>query len=119
MATRKLGPAGAEITLPPITVALPVTVGKNIERAEMSDGSGRYNFLKGYKVWEPRFPKLTKTELDDLIYLRSLNQILRWQDTDESTTWYDVVITNFSYDSVDPISTTKLYKATMTLEEVV
>lgn len=120
MAVRKLGPVGSEITLPSIAVALPITVRKKIDQAVMSDGSIRWAFFKEQKGWEITFPpKLTKPELDDLTYLRSLNQILKWQNNDESSKWYDVVITDFSYDTKDPKSPTVYYFASMTLEEAV
>lgn len=119
MAIRKLGPEGSEITLPSIAIALPVVIRKKVERAEMADGSGRYGFFKEYKGWEIKFPKLTKSQLDDLVGLRALNQILKWQNQDESTTWYDVVITDFKYNSDDPSSPTVYYYAFMSLEEVI
>jgi len=119
MATRKLGPLGSEYILPSIAIVLPVNINKRVERAEMSDGSGRYNFGKEYRDWAIKFPKLTKAELDDLIYLRSLNQKLRWQNPDESYTWYDVVITEFKYNSEDPASPTVYYFAFMSLEEAI
>ena len=118
MAIRKLGPAGSEITLPSIAKALPVTIRKKVELAEMSDGSLMASFFKEHKAWEIRFPKITKPELDDLIYLRSLNQILRWQNQDESYVWYDVAITDFKYNTLDSKSPTIYYFASMSLEEI-
>lgn len=119
MAIRKLGISGSEITLPSIAIAHPVTIHKKVERAEMSDGSGRYAFFKEYKGWEIRFPKLTKTELDALVTLRGHDQILRWQNNDESATWYDVVITDFNYNSEDPNSPTVYYFASISLEQAI
>ena len=121
MADKKLGPSGSEVTLPgTFTVAMPVSMPKTIERAEMSDGSFVWAFFDNlHKVWNLDWTILTKAQLDVLITLRGYNQILRWQNNDESATWYDVVITDFDYDSVDPISTTKYYKASMTLEETI
>jgi len=119
MAIRKLGLTGFEITLPSIAVALPVTVRKKVELAEMSDGSLMAAFFKEHKAWNNiRFPKITKSQLDDLIYLRSLNQVLRWQNNDESADWYDVAITDFSYDTKDYRSPTVYYFASMSLEEI-
>ena len=118
MAVRKLGPTGEEITLPSIAIALPVTVRKKVDLAEMSDGSLMAAFFKEHKAWELRFPKITKTELDALITLRSLNQILRWQNNDESATWYDVAITDFSYNTKDYRSPTVYYFASMSLEDI-
>lgn len=119
MAIRRLGPVGAEITLPSVAISLPVVIRKKMVRAEMSDGSADWAFFKDYKTWGIRFPNITKSELDDLISLRKLNQILRWQNYDESETWYDVVMTDFDYDSEDPDSPTADYFASMSLEEVV
>jgi len=119
MAIRKLGPTGSEITLPSIAIAHPVTINKKVERAEMSDGSGRYGFFKEYKGWEISFRKLTKTQLDELITLRAYNQILRWQNNDESATWYDVAIIDFKYDTLDSKSPTVHYFASMSLEEAI
>ena len=119
MAVRKLGPAGEEITLPSVAISLPVVIRKKMVRAEMSDGSTDWAFFKEYKTWGIRFPKITKSELDDLKTLRSYNQILRWKNYDESETWYDVVITDFDYDSEDPNSPTVYFFASMSLEEVV
>jgi len=118
MATKKLGPTGSEVTLPgTFTITLPVDMPKQVEKVKMSDGSFRWAFFKEYRKWKLNWTKLTKTELDTLITLWGYNQILRWQNNDESATWYEVVIIDFSYDSVDPISTTKYYKASMTLQE--
>lgn len=119
MATRKLGPSGSEYTLPSIAIPLPVTVHKKVDRAEMSDGSGRYSFFKEYKAWEITFPKLIKTELDDLVVLRGHNQILRWQNNDESATWYDVVITDFKYNTADHQSPTVYWFGSMSLEQAI
>ena len=118
MAIRKLGPSGSEVTLPSIAIALPVTIHKKIEQEEMSDGSIRLAFFKKHKGWEITFPpKLTKTNLDALITLRAYNQILRWQNNDESAEWHDVWITEFSYNTRDPASPTVYYSASMILEE--
>lgn len=119
MAIRRLGPEGEEIRLPSIAVAHPVTIHKKVDRAEMSDGSGRYNYGKEYRGWEITFPELTKAELDDLIALRALNEALKWQNNDEGPDWYDVVITDFKYDTADPASPTTFWFGSMTLEEVV
>lgn len=120
MTTRKLGISGSETTLPSIAIVHPVTIRKKIDRAEMSDGSGRYSFFKEYKVWEITFPpKLIKAELDDLITLRGHNQILRWQNNDESAIWYDVVITDFKYNTKDHRSPTVYWFASMSLEQAV
>lgn len=118
MAIRKLGSAGAEITLPSVTIALPVTVRKKVVLTEMSDGSLMASFFKEHRAWEITYPKITKSELDDLIYLRSLNEILKWQNNDESADWYDVAITDFTYNTKDYRSPTVYYFAFMSLEEI-
>ena len=118
MADKKLGPTGSEVTLPgTFTISLPVDMLKQVEKVRMSDGSFRWAFFKEHRKWSLRWTRLTKTQLDSLITLWGYNQLLHWQNNDESAIWYNVVITEFSYDSVDPISTTKYYKASMTLEE--
>lgn len=119
MAVRRLGPAGVESRLPSIAIALPIVISKKIECAEMSDGSKRWAFFKKCRGWEISFPNITKPELDDLIILHSYNQILRWQNNDESTDWYNVVITDFDYNTADPNSPTVYYYASMTLEEAI
>jgi len=118
MADKKLGPNGSEVTLPgTFTISLPVDMPKQVEKVKMSDGSFRWAFFKEQRKWRLNWTKLTKAQLDTLKTLWGYNQLLHWQNNDESTTWYNVVITDFSYDSVDPISATKYYKASMTLEE--
>lgn len=119
MAIRRLGPEGAEIRLPSITIPIPVIIHKKVDRAEASDGSGRYNFGEEYREWELVFPKLTKAELDDLIALRTEDQILRWQNEDESLTWYNVAIIDFKYNTNDPSSPTTFWYGSMTLEEAI
>ena len=117
MGTRKLGPSGEEVTLPKVRVSLPVTVDKGVDRAEMSDGSTRWGFYKKYRNWELTFPYLTRAELTALEVLHSFNQILKWQDTDVSETWYNVVITDFSFNTEDPMAV--YFYGSMTLEEAI
>ena len=118
MADKKLGPNGFEVTLPgTFTISLPVDMPKQVEKVKMSDGSFRWAFFKEQRKWKLNWTKLTKAQLDSLITLWEYNQLLHWQNNDESAIWYNVVITDFSYDSVDPITTTKYYKASMILEE--
>jgi len=121
MANKNLGLVGdAGDVLPgTITIPIPIELVKQAEKAKMSDGSFRWAFFQEYRRWTLNWTKLTAAELVDLTDLVALNQILKWQNNDESATLYDVVITAFSYDSVDPISATKLYKATMTLDEAI
>ena len=120
MAAKKLGPSGSEVTLPgTFTISMPVDIPKQLEKQVMSDGSFRWEFRKRHWKWSLRWTKLTKTQLDSLITLHGYNQMLRWQNNDESAIWYNVVITDFSYDVIDPISATKIYKASMNLEEAI
>jgi len=101
------------------TISLPTDIIKKIEKAEMSDGSFRWAFFKKYRKWKINWVKLTKAELDGLIVRYDVDAITTWKNLDESVTVYDVVITDFSHDVIDPISATKYYKASMTLEEAV
>ena len=120
MANKSLGLAGAEVVLPgTFTIEMPVDMPKQIDKGVMSDGSFRWGFFKKHRRWKLNWTVLTKVQLDTLIAANDHNAILRWQNLDESAVWYNVVVTDFSYDSVDPISTTKYYKASMTLEEAV
>ena len=120
MATKKLGISGSEVTLPAtLTLSLPVRHRKQLESQEMADGSLRYNIKSSRKEWWLTWTKLTKAQLDVLTTLWNYNQTLRWQNNDESATWYTVMITLFDYDSIDPISTTKYYEAWMRLEEAI
>lgn len=116
MADQELGGVAVAGTF---TISMPVDMPKKIEKAVMSDGSFRWGFFKKYRKWTLNWVKATKAELDVLIGRYALDQITTWKNLDESVTVYDVVITDFSYDVVDPISTTKLYKASMNLEEAV
>ena len=120
MADKKLGPLGAEVVLPgTFTISMPIDMPRQLEKMEMSDGSYKYAFFKIQKIWNLEWTVLTKAQLDSLTTLYAMTDILRWQNNDESAVWYDVVIADFDYDSVDPISTTKLYKASMVLEEAI
>ena len=120
MANKSLGLAGAEVVLPgTFTISMPIAMPKQIEKGVMSDGSFRWAFFKKHRKWELEWTVLTVAQLAVLITANDHNAILRWQNLDESAVWYNVVVTDFSYDSVDPISATKYYKASMTLEEAV
>ena len=123
MADVKLGPAGAEVTLPNLMFtgsppALPVTVHKQIEKSTMSDGSRRWAFIRNKKEWPLVFGFLTKAQLDSLSTLNALNQILRFQDNNVDATWYNVVITAFTWEPErTDIRSLARYKCRMTLEE--
>lgn len=117
MSTIKIGPSGSEIEIPSVIVSLPIDYEKQSTRIVMSDGSRRWGIYQGFRRWTIHCKKLTQSQLDNLIieYLRI--QLLRFQNTYESATWYDVIMVSFSYDSADPISTTKYYTATIIVEE--
>lgn len=120
MANINLGPAGAMLTLAhTLTDSLPTKVGKRIESYVMSNGSVRYSFFADQRRWSLAWPKLTAAQLAVLETLRAYNQSLTYQNNDESTTIYTVVITAFSYDVINPMGTPVYYTATMALEEVV
>lgn len=123
MANKNLGPLGATVILPPtMSISMPVEIPKQIDKAKMSDGSFRWGFLKKHRNWSLSWPILTKAQLDALITLYDFNSILRWQNNDESAVWYNVVITDFSYDSINPIplgGVVEYYSASMTLEEAI
>ena len=107
----------AEVLTGSLTITLPIDLTKQVEKARMSDGSFRWAFFQEHRKWRLNFPALLIADLDQLIRLVGYDEILRWQNLDERADIYDVVITDFSYDSIDPISTIKYYKASMTLEE--
>jgi hypothetical protein len=120
MADIKLGISGSEVTLAhTVTSSLPTNVGKTMKAITMGDGSVRYAFYAGQRSWSLNWVHLTAAQLAALITLRGYNQTLRYQNNDESATWYTVVITAFSYDVIDPTASTVYYVASMALEETV
>lgn len=99
----------------------PVEITINIDKAQMLDGSVRYNFRNTHqRRWVLEFPEVTHEELYEFTYLCSLNQALRYQNNWYSTTWYDVVISSFMYAPINPASTSAdiKYNVQLTLEEV-
>lgn len=120
MADVKLGISGSEVTLPTcIALSLPVDAGKAMGAATVSDGNTRYAFYARQRRWQLTWTNLTAANLATLDTLRGYNQTLRYQNAYESTTWYTVVITAFSHDSVCPGQTTEYYTAQMTLEQAI
>ncbi|KKL62902.1 hypothetical protein LCGC14_2180510 [marine sediment metagenome] len=116
----KLGLSGSEATLPAtVSMSLPISYPKQIEKQIMSDGSARYAFFKKGRVWSLVWPGLTQAQLDALIVLYDHNSLLRFQNNYESATWHWVVFMNLRYDSVDPISATNLYVVEILIEESV
>ncbi len=127
MADIKLGIEGSEVTLPEINwmsgnaPEFGVDYSKNLQIEMMADGSKRVNFLKDKRKWTGySWGKLTYSQVQTFITLNEYNQILRFQNNWESSTWYYVVITSFSYRPL--IHTyaqgTTYYELTITLEEV-
>lgn len=93
----------------------------NVDKAQMLDGSVRYNFRNTHqRRWVLDFPDVTAEELWEFTYLCSLNDALRYQNNWYSATWYDVVISEFSYGPITPASTSAniRYWVQLTLEEV-
>ena len=121
MSTIKLGLADDDyITIPNVTISLPVSIVKQISRVVMSDGSRRFGYYDSFRQWKVTCAKLTKTELDAIITEYNRNQELYFQNTFERNTSYNVVMLDFDYDSIDPLLTTeanRLYRAWFTLEE--
>lgn len=120
MANIKLGISGSEVTLAhTVTPSLPTDVGKKMDAIVMGDGTTRYAFYSGQRRWVLNWVHLTAAQLAALVTLRGYNQTLRYQNNDESATWYTVVIVSFNYDVIDPTASTVYYTASMTLEETV
>jgi hypothetical protein len=106
--------------LPPgMKISMPITYPKHLSKTMTADGSYRWGFYKRLKKWELSWAKLTENGLNSLIDLYAKNQILIWQNTDESFDWYPIMIEDFFFDVIDPISLIKLYKAELILKEVV
>ena len=129
MADIKLGTSEWQFTLPQTRWAggaqpeTPVTITMNVDKAQMLDGTVRYNFRNTHqRRWTLDFPTVTAEELWELTYLCSLNQALRYQNGWVSTTtWYDVVITEFSYVPLTTTSTSAdiVYNVQLALEEAI
>ena len=120
MANIYLGISGSEVTLPhTISESLPTSLDKKISSAVMSDGSVRYSILQSQLIWQLKWPRLTYAQLQTLITLWGYNQTLHYQNNDESATWYNVVITKFSYDVINPLAAAPTYTAVMALEQVI
>ena len=126
MSDIKLGISGSEVTLPVLTAvdgAVPdggVNRNKEIKKAVMSDGSPRYGLLAMKREWPPlEWGLLTYAQVQILEALHSLNVPLRYQDNNESATWYDVTIISFNYRQLRRISssTTRWYSASMVIAE--
>ena len=124
MADVKLGPTGAETTLPVLRFigsppAWPVSMNRQIEVAEMVDGSKRPAFFGTDKEFSIVLGYLTLAQLNIVKGLNALNQTLRYQNSNEDATWHDVIIKAFSYDPErTDIRNLGRYICRMTLEGV-
>jgi hypothetical protein len=116
----KLGVSGSEVTLPTcIALSLPTNIDKQMTSATMSDGTVRYAFYAEQRSWQISWTDLTAAQLSTLLTLRGYNQSLRFQNNFDSSTWYTVVITAFSYDAINPGESTIYYTASMQLAQTV
>jgi hypothetical protein len=118
MADIKLGISGSEVTLSTkVDISLPVSMERSTTKYRMSDGSKRWAFEGvDYRAWQIKFRKLTAAELTSLLGLVALRSVLHFQNNNESASWYDVVITSFSFDTLVPWGTV-YYTADLVLEE--
>lgn len=114
MADQELGGVAVPGTF---TISLPTDYPKKIEKAVMSDGSFRWAFFKKSRKWKLSWVVITNGELTGLIARYAIDAITTWKNTDERVDVIDVVITDFSYDCIDPGN--QYYKATMSLEEAI
>lgn len=124
MADIKLGPEGAEVTLPQISwrgeaPELPIEYDVGVEKARMADGSHKYNFLKQKRTWSYEWDRLVESDKNIIKTQAEKRQILRLQDNWESTDWHNVVVIGFGIQKlVSSYATdTKRYKVSLTLEE--
>jgi hypothetical protein len=105
--------------LPPdVEISMPIVYPKQISKSIMEDGSFRWGLYRRLRKWEISWARLTETELGSLINLYAKNQPFWWQNTDESLDWYPIIIEDFFFDVIDPISLIKLYKGGMVFKEV-
>lgn len=127
MADVLLGPSGEEVTLPPCRSLddtpdnQDVEHGSPVESANMLDGSVKYNELeKKPRKWTLVFGYLTAAQFAVLEALRVTGGAMRYQDNNDSVTWYDVIITGWTPARIKAVSVdeTPYYQATMTLGEL-
>ena len=115
----------AEVLTGSLTIPLPIDLVKQVEKARMSNGSFHWAFFQEHRKWKLNFPALVDADLAQLIRLVGYDEILRWNNLDEEDHVYEVVITDFSYNSINPIPIgadvldVRYYKASMTLEEAI
>ena len=126
MADIKLGLEGSETTLPPISwigdSAPDIPVGRktSAERAEMLDGTARWNFKdKDMRTWSFEWARLTAAQVAAFKTLYDYRRPLHFQNNYIDAYWAWVVITDLE---IRPRITTflsaePLYALSMTLEE--
>jgi len=115
--TIKLGVSGSEITVAGVAISMPIEYSKQLRRVEMSDGSRRWGFYDQFRRWRVTCNKTTNAQLTSLITEWERNQVLKFQNNYESATSYDVVMTDFSYECINPNDTTKYYRVNFAVEE--
>ena len=103
MADVYLGPVGTEVLLPPLRFvssppSLPVQVDRQIDEAEMVDGSRHWAFFGTKREWNWVGEYLTLAQLNTLLALNALNQTLHYQNNNIDATWYYVVISSFRHE---------------------
>lgn len=127
MADIYLGLAASGLApLPPIrwmsgTPDLPTDYSKKVEKAEMLDGSQRFNFKSRQpRRWKIAWEALTAAEFADFLTLNGYNSALYFQNNWEGTDWRQVVITSFEYSPMVKLggSSACRYDLSITLEEV-
>lgn len=124
MANKTLNPIGGPLVVLPgtFTISMPISMSKQIDKGIMSDRSFRWAIFKKHRVWELTWTYLVAADLAILVTANDYNTVLSWVNNDESALPYNVIVTDFAYDSVDPMpvgAAVISYKATMTLEEAV
>lgn len=115
--------AGGLVTLPGLmwigsSPSWPVSSNKQIEEAEMSDGSRRFAFFSVKREWGVVLGYLSKTQLDAMILLNSYNEVLKYVNNNEDATEHEVVISAFSHEPERmDIRQLERYRVEMTLRE--
>ena len=126
MADIVLGPEGSEVTLPQLrwrggsAPEVPTDYDLNVQIEKMIDGSRRVAFFNQKRIFDYEWSGLIKAQKDTIETRANDKQTQRLQDNWESATWYNVVITSFSYRklaSTYHTGTTK-YAVSLTLEEI-
>lgn len=128
MSSVLLGPSGSEVTLPVLrwlggsrlaVPSWPVTINKQLSEKTMIDRSSRWGHYGKKREWSIELGYVSKAELDSLETLYGYSQALRFQNNNESSTWYDVVmVPPFDYEPVRmDIRQLEKYKVRINLKE--